>query len=157
MKERIDLFGEDGHLTKAAFSALAGDEGLGELERLEITEHLSFCDDCLLSYTQFLEEGTLLEGPQEGLRQPVFARLRERMRRLFVNKFVTVAAAVCITMALWLTGVFKMEIPLAGKENTPDPTVSPNKLTQLTDKIADGINGFFDQFDLGGLFTHEKE
>ena len=42
------LFYEDGHLTDEALQALIREEELDTLQRLEISEHLSFCDLCTL-------------------------------------------------------------------------------------------------------------
>ena len=49
----MDVFREDGHLTDEALTALtqASPEGLA---RLEIAEHLAFCDLCLERYTAML-------------------------------------------------------------------------------------------------------
>ena len=46
----MKLFRDDGHLTDEALTALAG-ESLDDLSRLEIAEHLAFCDLCLQRYT----------------------------------------------------------------------------------------------------------
>ena len=39
----LDLFDQNGHLTDEALQALIREEDLDELQRLEISEHLSFC------------------------------------------------------------------------------------------------------------------
>ena len=55
------VFREDGHLSDRALAALAQSEDrFDELERLEIAEHLAFCDECLQRYTLALEGGDLL-------------------------------------------------------------------------------------------------
>ena len=51
----MELFQEDGHLTQYALDALVQDLPLDELSRLEIAEHLSFCDACVDRYSQALE------------------------------------------------------------------------------------------------------
>ena len=38
----LDLFDQNGHLTDEALQALIREEDLDELQRLEISEHLSF-------------------------------------------------------------------------------------------------------------------
>lgn len=47
-----ELFDPNGHLTDDAFGALLRDEPLDEMERLEISEHLSFCDRCVERYAR---------------------------------------------------------------------------------------------------------
>ena len=44
----MDLFNTHGHLTDDALKNLFGGGSLTELERLEIAEHLDFCDECLM-------------------------------------------------------------------------------------------------------------
>ena len=44
----MDIFRHDGHLTDGALAALAAGEPLDEAARLEIAEHLAYCDLCLL-------------------------------------------------------------------------------------------------------------
>ena len=55
-----DIFKEDGHLTKEALQNLKN-ENLEELTRLEIAEHLSYCDECLMMYTELLEDDMLMD------------------------------------------------------------------------------------------------
>ena len=61
------VFRDDGHLSAGALEALARNEDrFSELERLEIAEHLAFCDECLQRYTLALEGGDLLVPEQIG-------------------------------------------------------------------------------------------
>ena len=57
----MERFHTDGHLTDEALAALIRDGRPDELSRLEIAEHLSFCDVCLQRYTDLLSGTTLLE------------------------------------------------------------------------------------------------
>ena len=56
----MERFRADGHLTDEALLALIRQEEQSELERLEIAEHLAFCDACLQRYTELLAESPLL-------------------------------------------------------------------------------------------------
>ena len=80
----MELFRADGHLTDEALTALIREEPLGELERLEMAEHLAFCDWCLQRYTGALE-GAALRAPQRSCREtscsPRAWRRRRRKRR----------------------------------------------------------------------------
>ena len=49
-----DLFDADGHLTDDGLYALK-DGTLDDLGALEAAEHLSFCDYCLLRYTELID------------------------------------------------------------------------------------------------------
>ena len=61
-----ELFDREGCLTDFALRTLMEDGQLEELERLEIAEHLSFCDRCVARYGQLLEQRPL-EAPPEPL------------------------------------------------------------------------------------------
>lgn len=64
----MERFRADGHLTDEALLALIRQEEQSELERLEIAEHLAFCDACLQRYTELLAESPLLT-PVSSCRQ----------------------------------------------------------------------------------------
>ena len=59
----LDLFDQNGHLTDEALQALIREEDLDELQRLEISEHLSFCDACTARYTDLLCDDVLQSPP----------------------------------------------------------------------------------------------
>ena len=53
LPKQPELFTPDGHLTDQAFSLLLSEQ-LDQLQSLEVSEHLSFCDKCLDRYTSLL-------------------------------------------------------------------------------------------------------
>ena len=93
-------FDQDGHLTGRAFDDLLHGEP-DELARLEIAEHLAFCDHCTERYTARLCEDELLPAP-ETLRPSVMRSIRQRAVQLFFNRYVAAGVAACLTMLLWL-------------------------------------------------------
>lgn len=143
----MNLFLENGHLAPDAYTALGG-EGLPELERLEASEHLGFCDACMDHYLDVLNE-TELMVPQ----MPVASAMQRRIRRRFVGvtfqKYATVAAAACLVVALWASGFFKMT-PLAPTAATqpaqaaaqPEQTLG-ERMNNFASQVSDGVNGFF--------------
>ena len=56
----MEIFRHDGHLTDRALAALVAGESLDETARLEIAEHLAYCDLCLQRYTDALAGAPLL-------------------------------------------------------------------------------------------------
>ena len=64
----MEYFRPDGHLTDEALAALVRSEPLDELVRLELAEHLAYCDDCLQRYTDLLAEDALL-SPARSCRE----------------------------------------------------------------------------------------
>ena len=54
----MTCFRPDGHLTDAALTALVRGDCLEELDRLELAEHLAYCDQCLQRYTSLNKRAT---------------------------------------------------------------------------------------------------
>ena len=75
----MELFNKEGHLTDEGLRAVV-DGTLDEMGRLEASEHLSFCDSCLVRYTELLADDTLLV-PEMPLTPTVLARVRRRAVR----------------------------------------------------------------------------
>lgn len=162
------LFCEDGHLTDEALQALICEEELETLQRLEISEHLSFCDICTLRYTDLLCE-EVLQSPPVPLYGEVMKKVRERARRAFLRRFATVSAAACLAMVFWWSGVFTLPTKSIEKEGRPAQTMEISRenektsglagirssLQQFTSGLEDWTQSFFDSPDK--VFTEEKE
>ena len=116
----MELFNKEGHLTDEALRAVI-EETLDEMGRLEASEHLSYCDDCLVRYTMLLTDDSLLT-PKAPLAPPVLSRLRKKAVTVFFNKYTRVAAAAAFALVLWGTGVFTGLVPergIPGKKPVP--------------------------------------
>ena len=141
-------FRPDGHLTDAALAALVRGDPLPELERLELAEHLAYCDRCLQRYTELLTDEVLAPPPSPagpGLRR----RLRRRAVRLTVSRYATAAAAVVLALTvLWGSS------GLSGQVVPAEPTFLERAGTALTEWTAawplawaDALSGFSERFD----------
>ena len=95
----MKIFRSDGHLRQEALYALVQNQPLEELERLEIAEHLAFCDLCLQRYTDALTKEPLLL-PQRSCRDTIWRRIRSRTMRLLTSRYATAAAAVALALTL---------------------------------------------------------
>lgn len=145
------LFDDDsGCLTDFALqSLLAG--SLEELERLEVAEHLSYCDGCVDRYTALLT-GDVLEEPPELMKQSVLSALRKKAAKVFVNRYFHMAVAASLTLVLWGSGVFStfgQPIPLRRpqadwEEQVPKISVS-QRLGEFASNVTGGINDIVDQ------------
>ena len=156
-----ELFSESGCLTDDALKALVQDEPLDELERLEIAEHLSFCDACVARYTVLLDD-VLLLAPEQPLAPGVLERLKQRARRLFVNKYATVVAAASFAIVFWNIGVFSVD--LNGHDGkvlnalTSGAYSFSQKTTEFSDNITETLNKIFNSFTYErGTADHEKK
>lgn len=89
------LFDAEGHLTDDGLYALK-DGTLDDLGALEAAEHLSFCDYCLLRYTELIDAApACLQEPMRDLIPQVQNLMRLRRFRIMTNRYVSAAAAWC--------------------------------------------------------------
>ena len=152
---------ETGCLTDGALAGLM-EGSLDELQRLEVSEHLSYCDACVERYTALLTDGVLLEAP-ELMKQSVLAALRRRAAKVFVNRYFHMAVAASLTLVLWGSGVFNSfgEVRLVRPPEARDPEDSISwRLNNFASDVSDGVTDFMDQLitiDLRGALRNEKE
>lgn len=133
----MKLFCETGCLTDEALRAVR-DGALDETARLEASEHMSFCDACLLRYTDLLTDDVLV-APPAPLAPTVMRRIRGRTLRVAVNRYARVAAVAALALALWSTGVFDSLVP---KPAGPDWDAPP-QLTVPPISAGARVNDFF--------------
>ena len=156
MKEYFD---EDGHLTPIALQDTLNGVA-DEFSRLEIAEHLSFCDKCMEHYCMLLEDAPLI-SPPEPLGPGVRSDLRRQARILFLNRYLRVGVAACLTLLLWLGGVFSINVKT--EERLPIRSFSyaadsfGQKAVEFGQQMTDSINEFFDQLILKGDHSYEKK
>lgn len=154
----MTLFNEkDGHLTDEGLQAVI-QEPLNEMQRLEVAEHLSFCDECLVRYTTLLGDDVLMDPPAP-LREPVLKRIKRRAGRILFNKYTTVAAAACLAAVLWYSGALTGLLPSGrpGAAETPPPASQTTsaaepglglgaRMNAATASFAQGLDRFFASF-----------
>lgn len=134
-----NLFDTAGCLTQSGLEALRGDR-LDDLGRLEAAEHLTFCDRCLARYTALLES-IQLSAPMRDLIPQVQALMRLRAFRVMTNRYVSVAAAIALALALWRFGLFGAAPAAAPKEvqeSRPNTSIS-QMLGSALDGASEGL------------------
>ena len=135
-------------------SLARNEDRFGQLERLEIAEHLAFCDYCMQRYALALEDGVLLV-PARSCEKTLRTRIRSRALRLITSRYATAAAAVTLALTmLWGGEPAKITRPVLPEDR---PSIS-RQLTGLTGEIGDslretvgGISDFFDGFRPGRI------
>ncbi len=140
----MERFRADGHLTDEALRALVQEEPLSELERLELAEHLSFCDICLQRYTDCLAH-TALAAPERSCREGLRRRIWQRTARLAASRYATAAAAVVLALTM-----------LWGGGRLPLPTQSSQTLLrQAGQAVTQGVQDIPARWDaaLDGLLA----
>ena len=139
----MDLFRHDGHLTDEALAALVTGMPLDETARLEMAEHLAYCDLCLQRYTDALADAPLLV-PEHSCRESLWRRVRVRTVRIFTNRYAAAAAGIVLALILvWGSGDEGFRLPELPEDR---PTVSDGlrKWNESLDSAMSGINEFFD-------------
>lgn len=143
------VFRDDGHLSDGALAALAGSEDrFDDLERLEIAEHLAFCDDCLHRYTLLLEGAALLV-PERSCQKALWTRIRSRAVRMVTSRYATAAAAVALALTMLWGGVGPARaVRLTLPEDRPSISRQLNGLTgEISDSLREAVGGISDFFD----------
>ncbi len=160
-----EYFNPDGHLTTDALQSLVDATHLDELTRLELAEHLSFCDKCLDAYMSVLDDSLLIDPPQTQA-TAIMKRVKQRVRILFFNKYTRIAVAACLAITLWSTGVFSTEFAqrngqLIASVGSSAATLT-TRVSQWTDEVAGELQSYlkfdgFNFFDTKGDSRNEKE
>ena len=150
----MEPFRTDGHLTDETLAALARGRELDELTRLEVAEHLAFCDACLQRYTDLLATAPLLV-PAHSCRESLWVRVRRRTLRLVTSRYATAAAAVALALTVvWGSG----RIDLVRRPILPEdrPSVSEGLQrwsARWSDSLDSAMSGFNDFFSGLGRWT----
>ena len=156
----MEIFNKNGCLTKQAIQNIIIGEHT-ELERLEISEHLAFCDTCLTRYTNKLcqidDEDYLT--PSQDLTPSIMKRIKQRAVKIFYNRYVTVAAACGFAIILVFTGVFgsfhqtyTYEIPVEKQ-----PSEFAEKIGEFATNTTDMLQNFFSLSFLKGENNNETK
>ena len=139
----MEIFRHDGHLTDRALAALVAGESLDETARLEIAEHLAYCDLCLQRHTDALAGAPLLT-PEHSCRESLWRRIRARTIQIFTSRYAAAAAGVVLALTLvWGSGYGSIRLPELPEDR---PTVSDGlrKWNESLDNAMSGVNEFFD-------------
>ena len=139
----MEIFRHDGHLTDGALAALVAREPLDETDRLEIAEHLAYCDLCLQRYTSALAGAPLL-APERSCRESLWRRIRARTIQIFTSRYAAAVAGVVLALTLvWGSGYGSIRLPELPEDR---PTVSDGlrKWNESLDNAMSGVNDFFD-------------
>lgn len=142
----MEAFHVDGHLTDEALLLLVQDGIPDELTRLEIAEHMAFCDECLQRYTELLEN-VPLPVPEHSCRRSLWVRIRARAFRLITSRYATAVAAVALALTvLWGGRGVEFVRPALPEDR---PSIS-RQLSGLTGAFSDSLREAV--FDLSDFF-----
>lgn len=138
----MELFSNNGHLKDEALLALIQGRELSELERLEISEHLAYCDRCLQRYTELLTDEALL-SPVRSCQTTLWRCIRQWTIRILASRYATAAAAVVLALTI-LWG----DVPSSIAKQLP----LPEEKGAITEQWNDSLDGLFSRFH--AIFDH---
>lgn len=154
---------KEGHLTDFALNQLVSGE-LDEMGRLEVAEHLAFCDHCLERYTAVLDGRPLMETP-DLFGPSVMRALRRKVLRITASRYFTAAISACIALVFWVTGIFNVSALRPDQEKTQQAAQDAAKprfsiaqaAGDMFDSWANSLSNLVDSIDLRGVFYNEKK
>lgn len=157
-----DFFDIQGHLTDTALDALI-DETADELQRLEIAEHLSFCDHCLERYTSRLTGEALVVPACKASSISVTVRKKSGAEHewSFSTDMATMAVAACFALILWVSGAFvvnanRMEFKLLDAIQSGSQQFS-QATNSFSEKLSDILQNLINKFDAKGASQHAQK
>ena len=149
----MELFDINGCLTNEGIQMIIKEE-LNPMESLEASEHLSFCDTCLLRYTTAIcsipEDELLI--PQGNICKKTILAIKQRMIAVFYHRYVTVAIASSFGILITFSGVFdsfskENVIPISNHEKY---VLSQEKQQEFQEKTSEVLNNILNLTFLKG-------
>lgn len=161
-----DLFNEEGHLTDQTMLAfIYADDGenaieFSELQRLEIAEHLSFCDACILRYTELMSDACLLPS-SELTAAAVLRDLEKEARQSYLNKWMSMVMAAGFAIFFWVAGVFSPDFAVIDTGFLTDivdgATAFCEQTVEISTELTDSMGGFVEKLNWRGELSHGKK
>lgn len=147
----MEQFDCGGHLTDEVLLCLIQETPMDELERLEIAEHLAYCDLCLQRYTELLADAPLLI-PDRSCQDTLWQKLRRRAIRMVTSRYATAAAAVALALTmLWSSTALPNQnaerhdlLQEVGSTVTERVRSFPSRWNDSLSGVFSDINRFFD-------------
>lgn len=146
----MDYFNDSGHLTDYAFKKLVDGED-DELKRLEISEHLDFCDRCIERYMEVLTESTLL-SPSIAVSKQVMPKIKASKRNKLINKYATAAIAASFAMVLWSYGAFNIDYERSNDFIKKTNTLITEKTEDFNKNFEEAFFKLYNKIDLKEVF-----
>lgn len=142
-------FDRNGHVTVRGFESLVTGKA-GELTRLELAEHLDWCDRCVDRYSLLLSDVPLMEPP-EDLSETVMASIRRRMFTVFTSQAAKVCAAACLAIVIWCGGIFDGDLMAKGENFSEKMAEGGMNFSRSVSDFGDVIENWLSELNLSGL------
>jgi hypothetical protein len=150
----VDFFNEDGHISQFGFEKIIKGTA-SELERLEFSEHIDFCEKCFNKYLEEVEKNELI--PYKSVKQEVFAKTVGKKKKIQVDRYFRFAVAASFTMVLWFSGAFNASWAQRDVYNQDVFDRKSEKIVKISDDFFSDVNKFFDFDNLKGEIINGKK
>ena len=139
----MDNFNPNGHISQDGLYNLIHNDTT-ELERLEFSEHLSFCPQCFAAYTDAISTNDLENAPIDGdalAGKIIRKNTLSRMRLYLSTGFAAAAVIGFINMCLFS--------PTFAKNLSERASVLKTSVSafDISEKLSDSINKISDNFE----------
>lgn len=139
----ILLFDVEGHLTDNAFKGLI-QETLSPLQSLEVSEHLSYCDECISRYTDLLCEDYYIT-PLQPIMPDVMVKIKNMKRNLYINKFFSATIAASFALIYCIGNMFMSDYSFRPDRIVERLGDSSQAIFEQTQRVTEEISDSFDQ------------
>lgn len=150
------LFNDDGHISENGFLALIEESELPMLPRLELSEHLDFCDICVDRYTGYLMPETLMD-PLEETAPVVLKGLKKRFMNILLNRTCRVATAAGLTLVIWMGVIYGGDIGVTSRSFSENAWQSGESFQQMAGDWSKGIADFIGGFSIRSFVSIEQD
>ncbi len=96
-------FEHNTHISDYGFNSLIC-ETASEIQRLEMAEHLSFCDECTDRYVNLLTDDKLIDV-KNSVKKSIMQKIHGKIYKALINKYTIYVSAACIAFMVWTSGV----------------------------------------------------
>ncbi len=151
----MNLFLENGHLSEQCLQALM-DGTLDEAQRLQVAEHLSSCEQCLMRYTDLLTEEVCQQPPRDMVLPVMHSVRSRRLWRVVTGRYATAAAAVMLTFTLWSAGAFPILKAHPPARRPSYYAANSFHLKQVFWSVSDGFNDMVNELSRGLTLAEQK-
>jgi hypothetical protein len=154
----MELFHKNGHISQEGFQLLI-EEKADLLQRLELSEHLSFCEECMENYLNLLDKVQEPSRLVPSMQAKVFQAVTKKKAIKKRDYLMTVAAA-CIALFLWSSGVFqwgaRMGCGYPSETMYNQVLLMSQKADDFSWKLYRGYHGMMDKINWKGDYYENK-
>ena len=142
----MKLFDEDSHITDEGFRLLAAGE-VDELGRLELSEHMDFCDQCVARYSEQLTDD-LLQEQEEEITPAILRQIRQRNGRIFMSRFAKVSMAAGLAIVIWVGGFYRVGLLSPSRDHSARVSSTTRTLSDTLWNWSSGLDKLLSGFSI---------